>query len=95
MLSSISSLRDDEEDVSYDVESLFKNILTEETINHIIEQPPPWTSKPQKSYKRNTINGDLHRSKTISPNCDKEIPLVKEKFMKADSPLHFIKSVVN
>ena len=41
MLSSISSLRDDEEDVSYDVESLFKNILTEETINHIIEKPPP------------------------------------------------------
>ena len=34
MLPSIAPLQDDEEDVSYDVGSLF----TEETINHIIEQ---------------------------------------------------------
>ena len=38
MLSSIPSLQDDEEDVSYDVESLFTNILIEESINYIIEQ---------------------------------------------------------
>ena len=25
--------------------------------------PSPWTSKTLKRYKRNTINGDLHRSK--------------------------------
>ena len=25
----------------------------------------PWTSKTSKCYKRNTINGDLHRSKRI------------------------------
>ena len=36
MLSSILSLQDDEEDVSYDVVSLFTNIPTEETINYII-----------------------------------------------------------
>ena len=53
----------------------------------------PWTSKTPKRYKRNTINGD--RSKRISSNSDEEIPLIKEKFMKADSPLHFINSVVN
>ena len=56
---------------------------------------PPWTSKTPKRYKRNTINGDLHRSKRISSNFDKEIPLIKEKLMKADYPLRFIKSVVN
>ena len=33
-----STLQDDEEDVSYDVESLFTNIPIEETINYIIEQ---------------------------------------------------------
>ena len=33
MLSSIPSLQDDEEDVSYDVESLFTNIPQEQTIN--------------------------------------------------------------
>ena len=38
MLSSIPPLQGDEEDVSYDVESLFANILIEETINYIIEQ---------------------------------------------------------
>ena len=38
MLPSIAPLQDDEEDVSYDVGSLFTNVPTEETINHIIEQ---------------------------------------------------------
>ena len=38
MLSSIPPLQDDEEDVSYDVESLFTNIPIEETINYITEQ---------------------------------------------------------
>ena len=31
-------LQDDKEDVSYDVESLFTNILIEETINYTIQQ---------------------------------------------------------
>ena len=48
-----------------------------------------------KSYKGNAINGDLHRSKRISSNFDKEISLIKEKFMKADHPLRFMNSVVN
>ena len=38
ILSSIPYLQDDEEDISYDVESLFTNILIEETSNCIIEQ---------------------------------------------------------
>ena len=38
MLSSVPSLQDDEEDISYDVESLFTNIPMEETINYITEQ---------------------------------------------------------
>ena len=37
MLSSIPPLQDDGEDVSYDVESLFINILIKETINYITE----------------------------------------------------------
>ena len=38
ILSSILHLQDDEEDVSFDVESLFTNIPIEETINYITEQ---------------------------------------------------------
>ena len=54
----------------------------------------PWTCKTPKHYKRNTINGDPHRSKRIS-NFDEEIALIKETFMKADYPMHFINSVIN
>ena len=38
MLSSIPPLQGDEEDVSYDAESLFTNIPIEETVSYIIEQ---------------------------------------------------------
>ena len=38
MLSSIPPLQGEEEDVSYDVEPLFTNILIQETINYNIEQ---------------------------------------------------------
>ena len=41
------------------------------------------------------INGDYYRSKRISSNFDKEIPLTKEKIMNTDYPLRFINSVVN
>ena len=57
--------------------------------------PSPWTSKTPKCYKRNTINGDLNRSKRIPSNFDKEITLIKEKFMKTGYPLRFINSEVN
>ena len=38
--------------------------------------PSPWTSKTPKRYKRNTINGDIHRSSRISSNFEEEIPLI-------------------
>ena len=38
MLSNLPPLLEDEEDVSYDVESLFTNIPIKETIDYIIEQ---------------------------------------------------------
>ena len=53
----------------------------------------PWTSKTPKRYKRNTINGDVHRSKRISSNFNEEIPVIKEKFMNADYPLRFINNM--
>ena len=38
MLSSIPPLPDDEEDASYDVESLFANIPIQDTINYVTKQ---------------------------------------------------------
>ena len=60
-----------------------------------IKLPSQWTFKTRKRYKRNTINGDLHRLKRISSKFDEEIPLIKEEFMKADYSLRFINNVVN
>ena len=57
-----------------------------------MQLPSPWTSKIPKRY---AINGDIHCSKRISSNFDEEIPLVKEKFIKANYPLRFINSVIN
>ena len=37
MLSSVSSLQDNEEDVLYDIESMFTNIRIDKTMNYIIE----------------------------------------------------------
>ena len=57
--------------------------------------PSSWTSKTPKRCNRNKINGDLYRSKGISSHFDEAIPLIKEKFIKADYPLRFINSLIN
>ena len=58
--------------------------------------PSPCISKTPKCYKRNTINGNLlDRSKSITPNFDEEISLIKEKVMKTDYPWRFMNSVAN
>ena len=57
--------------------------------------PAHWSTKTPKRYKRNAINGDLHRSKNISSNFDLEINKIKNKYEKADYPPRFISSVIN
>ena len=54
-----------------------------------------WTSKSSKRYKQNTTNGDLYCSKKEPSNFHKGVPLRKEKVVKADYSLCFIKSIVN
>ena len=43
----------------------------------------PWSSNIPKCYKRNAINGDLHRAKRIATDFDNEIVQIKEKFLAA------------
>ena len=50
----------------------------------------PWVSKISKGYKRNTISGDLHRSRKIASNFDIEIKAIKAKCNKAESSQRFI-----
>ena len=46
--------------------------------------PVPWSSNVSKRYKRNAINGDLHRVKQIATDFEKEIVQIKEKFLAAN-----------
>ena len=56
--------------------------------------PTHWSSKVPKRYKRNAINGDLHRAKRISSDFETEKHEIKEKFKSAGFPLRFIESVL-
>ena len=55
----------------------------------------PWSSSIPKRYKRNAINGDLHRSKRIATDFEKEIIKIKKKFLAANFTSSFINSVSN
>ena len=54
----------------------------------------PWVSKILKRYKRNTISGDLHRSRKIASNFDIEIRAMKAKYNKTRYPRRFIESAI-
>ena len=57
--------------------------------------PVPWSSNIPKRYKRNAINGDLHRSKRIATDFEKEIVQIEKKFLAANFPSRFTNSVCN
>ena len=61
--------------------------------NYLHHEPP----KLQNAINeiQSMVKYNLHHSKRISSNFDEGIPLIKEKFMKADYPLRFINSVIN
>ena len=54
----------------------------------------PWSSNTPKRYKGNILNADLHHSKRISTNFDKEIYRIKKKLLAAGYPQKFIESVI-
>ena len=54
----------------------------------------PWVSKIPKRYQRNTISGDLHRSRKIASNFDIKIRAIKVKYNKAGYPGRFIEGVI-
>ena len=51
-------------------------------------------SKIPKKYKRNTVSGNLHRSRKIASNFDIEIRAIKAKYNKAGYLRQFIESVI-
>ena len=56
--------------------------------------PVHWQSNFPKRYKRNIINGELHRAKKISTDFDKELVNIKENFKNAGYPYRFVNSMI-
>ena len=56
--------------------------------------PAHWSSQIPKSYKRNIIKVDLHRTEKISTNFKEDIKFIWNKFIKTDFPLPFINGVI-
>ena len=56
--------------------------------------PVHWSSKIPKRYKRNTINGELHRAEKIASNFTTELERIRLKFKKASYPKPFVESVI-
>ena len=56
--------------------------------------PTHLDSNIPKRYKRNAISVDLHWSKRISSNFDREVQIIKSKFKSAGYSLSFIANVI-
>ena len=57
--------------------------------------PFHWKSAVPRNYKKNVIVGDLHRANKISSDLEKEISIIKAKYLKAGYPNGFIDSIIN
>ena len=57
--------------------------------------PAFWNSQIPKSYKRNNVNGDLHRAFKVASDFDAEVSIITKKYLDAGYPIGFIKSVIS
>ena len=69
-----------------------EGVVTTQVYRKENKKAVPWVSKIPKRYKRNTISGDLHRSRKIASNFDIEIRAIKAKYNKAGYPRQFIEN---
>ena len=54
-----------------------------------------WRSAVPKHYKKNVIIGNLHCVKNLSFNFEQEVRIIRNKYIKAGYPFHFINSVID
>ena len=59
------------------------------------KKPIHWNSAEPKSYIRNVIIGNVHRTEKISCDFDYEILVIKSKYIKSGYPSKFVTSVIN
>ena len=56
--------------------------------------PVHWSSKIPVRYKHNAINVELHRTKRIAPNFNKELKRIGQKYRNAGFPLKFMNETI-
>ena len=54
-----------------------------------------WTSRITVRYKCNSIIGEFHRAKKIGSNFDIEIKRIVNKYMAAEFPSRFVRSIID
>ena len=54
-----------------------------------------WTITVLTHFKKNVIIEDLHRVKNLSSNFEQEVRIIRNKYIKAVYPFHFINSVID
>ena len=54
-----------------------------------------WTFTVLTHFKKNVIIEDLHRVKNLSSNFEQEVRMIRNKYIKAGYPFHFINSVID
>ena len=52
--------------------------------------PVHWSSKIPTNYKQSAITSELHSTKKIAADFDKELRRIKSKFIHAGYPVKFI-----
>ena len=57
--------------------------------------PFHWKFAAPRNYKKNVIVGDLHRANKITSDLEKEISVIKAKYLKVGYPNGFIGSTIN
>ena len=57
--------------------------------------PFHWKSAVPSNYKKNVAVGDLHRANKIGSDLEKEVSIMKAKYLKPGYPNAFINSIIN
>ena len=66
-----------------------------EGVSNEFKLPVHWSSKIPKRYKRNIINGELHRMREITSDFEEGLTKIREKYNKAGYPIRFVNSVIS
>ena len=75
--------------ISFNGNQIITNVVSKDN-----KLPPHWLSNIPKRYKRNIINGELHRAKKISSDFEKELIRIRLKYKNAGYPPRFVNSVI-